>query len=483
MKIKRLPVREVRAASFTSGFLNNEGIWLGCREERPVNKSEKKDEGDWEIDEDGESIFMRRQRRYRTKWLLVSTLFMAGTSLVGCSPVGGIHYALSGQSSDTSNQAANSAVGGSSSSISGSADSVASGSTQASNGSARGAAAASVQPFGGGSFDPAGYFDLHDDNVYVTEVGSTVYVTWESYNNHDEVYTSIAKDGQWIVRDKPVYSLESLKNEGNWSKYQAGNELAIVNPMNNTSSLVLWDENGNLTLQQALYKGWVAGDFAVSVDGSWGIMLHLPYGAPNGGARYDLFLPSQPTKPQVITTATPQFTGALYALDTAHARLYEVQTTKSGDHVLDVYGLNQPASQTSQSSANSNVTSSNGGNTADTTTGSTGSTGSNGIPVNTDLLMDSAGQPLQQTLPTLPNLLKVSPQGTVYTLSRSAKTPDSVSVTAYNRSLTPVSSWTNIKLANPYVQNVQLSVNSGTPYIYGVWNDNGQAALEQIPLK
>lgn len=314
-------------------------------------------------------------------------------------------------------------------------------------------------PVGGGPFDTAGLFNFYNDSIDVTEVGNTVYVSWESYAHGDEIYTSIAQGGQWVVRDKPIYSLAPLSNDGNWSRYLAGNELAVVDRFNDDAFMVSWNSTGQISHRQTLYKGWVSGDFPISVDGAWAVTLHLPYGAPAGGARYDLFFPTSPTKPQVMTTSASQFTGALYAYDAGLSRLYEIQTNQVGVHVLDVYQVGHAASSQS------------------------GTAAANSVPVNTQLIMSRPGQPLEHKLPGLPQLLEVSPQGTIYTLTRDTQNPALVSVTAYSKDLKQVAKWNQVKLANPYTRDVQLSVSYGTPHVFAVVNDQGQAAIQEITLK
>jgi hypothetical protein len=399
-----------------------------------------------------------KQRRYdRRRAIALSVLIAASFGLTACSPNAGLKQLVHGGGTATKGKSVNGSAGNS---TGGAAQPTTSNITLASaNGNGPGTQGTSFAgvAMGGGSFDPAGLFNFYNDSIYVTEVGNTVYVSWESYVHGDEIYTSIAQGGQWVVLDKPVYSLAPYSNDGNWSRYLAGNELGVVDRFNSSAFMVRWNSAGQITTQQNLYKGWVGGDFPISVDGGWAVTLHLPYGAPAGGARYDLFLPSSSSNPQVMTTSISQFTGALYAYDTGLSRLYEIQTNKVGVHVLDVYQVGKVTSQTS--------------------------TGANSVPVNTQLITDSSGKPIEHTLPALPQLLEVSPQGTVYTLTRDPKNPAVVSVTAYNKDLQQVAEWKQVKLANVYAQNVAMSVSSGTPHIFAVVDDNGQAGIQEITLK
>ena len=401
---------------------------------------------------------LKQRRHNKRQAVVISVLVAASFGLTACSTNTGLR-----QLTHAGGAAKSQSVNGSSGTRNGNPvqDTAANTPLASGNGSGPGKSVASFSGVvvGSGPFDTAGLFNFYNDSIYVTEVGNTVYVSWESYVHGDEIYTSIAQGGQWVVRDKPIYSLAPLSVDGNWSRYLAGNELAVVDRFNDDAFMVNWNNTGKMTHQQTLYKGWLSGDFPISVDGAWAVALHLPYGAPAGGARYDLIFPSSPTKPQVMTTSTSQFTGALYAYDAGLSRLYEIRTNKVGVHILDVYKVGNAASSQS------------------------GTAAANSVPVNTQLIMNRSGQPLEHKLPGLPQLLEVSPQGTIYTLTRDTQNPALVSVTAYNKDLKQVAKWNQVKLANPYTRDVQLSVSSGTPHVFAVVNDQGQAAIQEITLK
>ncbi|KPV44451.1 hypothetical protein AN477_07540 [Alicyclobacillus ferrooxydans] len=433
---------------------------------------------------------MRHHKRIERKALALAVCLLGGLSVTACSPVSALHQLSPSSGTTTGVKSSGNGTGAKLGTVNTAANP-----RQLANEPGNVAPTFDGVPVGGTTFDPQGLFDFYDDSIYVTEAGNTLYVSWESYAHGDEVYTSIAQGGQWVVQDKPVYSLAPFAKDGDWSRYLAGNELAVVNNLQDTSFMVKWNSSGNLATQQTLYNGWIGGDFPISDDGGWAVTLHLPYGAPTGGARYSLFLPSNPAHPQVITTSASQFTGALYAFDTGSSRLYEVQTTPAGAHVLDVYTVGGAGSQSraggngavsSQTQSGSNGIGGSGVNstasqvTANSSTGQSAGT-TNAVPVNTQLVTDSSGQPLQQKLSAAPDILEVSPQGTVYTLTQNQQ--GVITVTAYDKNLNQVSVWNNIKLANPYAQNVQMSVTSGVPKIYDVVNYQGETALQQITLK
>ncbi|MCL6549253.1 MAG: hypothetical protein K6T30_10145 [Alicyclobacillus sp.] len=312
------------------------------------------------------------------------------------------------------------------------------------------------KPFAGGTFDPQRLFDVHDDQIAVSEVDGAVYVTWESFANGDMVYTSVAQDGHWVAQDVPVYNLHTLAGDGDWTLYLSGNALMVVNRLLDTSFVVEWDEQGRVTVQRSLYKGWVGGDFAVRSGDEFGVALHLPYGAPTGGARYNLYIPGQLGQPTVVTVDASQFNGALYAFDTRDHRLVEARHVKVGAPVLDLYQVNR------------------------TSTGDGGSAGQTPA-ANTLPVTGPGGTPLQTTFAVFPDALAVDTSGHIYTMARVHS--GVVRVDEYSPALNPIAKWERVPLANPRAQNVAFTIGAGEPHIWDVFSDNGLAELEQIRLQ
>ncbi|MCL6454684.1 MAG: hypothetical protein K6T78_13850 [Alicyclobacillus sp.] len=321
------------------------------------------------------------------------------------------------------------------------------------------AAAASYaadKPFAGGTFDPQHLFDVHDDQIAVSEVDGAVYVTWESFANGDMVYTSVAQGGHWVAQDVPVYNLHTLAGDGDWSLYLSGNALMVVNRLQDTSFAVEWDEHGHVILQRSLYKGWVGGDFSVRSGDEFGVSLHLPYGAPAGGARYNLYIPGQLGQPTIVTVDASQFTGALYAFDARDHYLVEARHVKVGAPVMDLYQVNRSSSG-------------DGGFAGQTTAANT-------LPV-----AGPGGTPLQTKFTVFPDALAVDASGHIYTMARVHS--GIVQVDEYSPALHLIAQWERVPLANPRAQNVAFTIGAGQPHVWDVFADNGLAELEQIQLQ
>lgn len=383
-----------------------------------------------------------------------AVLTIGCTVLTGCGLVTGLYAHLSGGSAAANGSATNGSAVNTSSAIRSTSQST---STSAQNAKSTGGA---LSPFAGGTFDPQNLFNVYDDQISVTESNGTVFVAWESYEHGNMVYTSIAKNGHWVAQDVPVYSLASLSSNGNWSKYLSGNCLIVVNRFVNNTFIVKWGADGRVTQHSVLYKGWVGGDFAIRSGDELALALHLPYGAPASGARYNLYFPDAPSHPLIVTTNAAAFTGALYAFDKGNSRLVEARHVKNGAPVLDVYKL--------------------GTGTGAGDSGGTSAASGQAVLANTLPVVQANGKPLQVDLKTFPDAVAIDGQGTVYTISRTA--PDTVEVITYDESLKETHAWPHIQITNRYAQNAVLTVASGTPHVWDVYEYNGLAELQEVQL-
>lgn len=325
-----------------------------------------------------------------------------------------------------------------------------------------------ISAFGGGSFDPQGLFNLYSDTLYVTETGSTVYVSWESFSNGDMVYTSIAQNGVWTVTDKPVYSLSTMSSDGDWSALFSGNRLIVVDRFRNDSYLIEWNASGTVTSQQQLYKGWVGGAFGVRVGGQLGVALHLPYGAPSGGAKYNLYIPGSGSKSASVTVGQAQFTGALYALNPKTNLLYEAKHVQgTGNPVIDVY---QYGVQGVVQSPTANTQTSSGSSVSD-------------VPINTVPLTTAGGSLVQTTVQRIPDELAISPSGDLFTFSMTPNQHGMGSAAEFDANLNEIKTWPSIHFSNPYLESASITVSTGTPHIWAVYSIGGKAGLQEIVLK